>query len=97
MACELQMQCDLVHGFLKCSLPEDTVDVDLKFCTLKRYSYVQKDHKSQTTKYSLWGTQVQPCPSLKKKMVKFMWHWQTITTPFANRPYQPKLKIFVKK
>ena len=33
MACELLMQCDLIFGFLKCALPEDTIDVDLKVCT----------------------------------------------------------------
>ena len=35
MACELLMQCHLVFGFLKCALPEDTIDVNLKDHSLK--------------------------------------------------------------
>ena len=30
-------------------------------------------------------------------MIEFMMHWQTITTPFSNRPVQPKSKAVVKK
>ena len=97
MACELSMQCDLVFRFLKCVLPEDTIDVDLKVCTLKGIHTFRKDYKSQMTKCSPWRTKVQPYTSLKKKMVEFMQHQQTITAPFANRPYQAKPKITVKK
>ena len=35
MACKLAMQSDLIFGFLKFALPEDTIDVELKVCTLK--------------------------------------------------------------
>ena len=57
----------------------------------------RNDYKSQITKCSPWETEVQPRTSLKKKMAELMWHWQTITTPSANRPYQPMPKITVKK
>ena len=36
------MQCGLIYGFLKCALPEDTIDLDLKVCNLKGHSYIQK-------------------------------------------------------
>ena len=52
MACELSIQCDLVYGFLKCALPEDTIDVDLKVHTLKEIHTFKKDYKSQTSKCS---------------------------------------------
>ena len=97
MACKLSTQCDLVYGFLKCALLEDTIDVDLEVCTWKGIHTFRKDYKSQTTKCSPWGTKVQPYPSWKKKIVGFMYHWQAITTPFANRPYQPKPNITMKK
>ena len=29
------MQCDFVYGFLKCALPEGTIDVNLQVHTLK--------------------------------------------------------------
>ena len=60
MACKLSMQCNVVYGFLKCALPEDTIVVDLKFHTLKGIHTFKKDVKSQTTKCSLWGAEVQP-------------------------------------
>ena len=31
------MQCNLTYGSLKCALPEDKIDVDLKVHTLKGY------------------------------------------------------------
>ena len=35
--------------FLKCALPEDTIDVDLKVHTLKGIHMFRKDYKSQMT------------------------------------------------
>ena len=97
MAHELSTQCDLVFGFLKCAFTEDRIDVDLKVCTLEGIHTFRNDYKSQMTKCSSWGTQVQPYPSLKKEMTKFMRHKQNITTEFANTPSQPKPKAVVKK
>ena len=97
MACKLLMQCDLIFGFLKCALTEDTINVDLQVCTLKGIHTFWKDYKLQMTKCSPWDTKVHPYPSLNKKMVEFMRHWQTITTPFTNRPYQQKPKMMAKK
>ena len=91
------MQCDLSFGFLKCALPDDKIDEDLKVCTLKGIHKFRKDYKMQTTKCSPWGTKVQSYPSLKKKIIEFMRHWQTIATPFAKRPVQPKCKAATKK
>ena len=92
MTCELSMQCDLVYRFLKCALPEDTTDMDLKVHTLKGIHTFKKDYKSQTSKCRLWGVEVQPYPSLKKKVVKFLCQRQAITTPYANRPTIPDLR-----
>ena len=39
------MQCDLMYGFLKCALQEDTIDVDLKVHTLKGIHTFRKDYK----------------------------------------------------
>ena len=71
--------------------------MDLKVHTLKGICTFRKDYKSQITNCIPWGTKVQAYPSLKKKMVEFMRHQQTITIPFANRPYQPRPKVLVKK
>ena len=71
--------------------------MDLKVCTLKGIHTFRKDYKSQMTKCSPWETEVQTYPPLKKKVVEFMRCWQTITTLFANRPFQPKPKAAAKK
>ena len=55
MACELSTQCDLVYGFLKCALPDVTIDVALKVPTLKEFHTFRKDYKLQKTKSSPWG------------------------------------------
>ena len=54
MACELAVQCNLMHSYLKCGLPEDTIDVDLKIHTLKGIHTFKKDYKSQTSECSPW-------------------------------------------
>ena len=97
MTCELLTQCDLIFGLLKCALPEDTIDVDLKICTLKGIHTFWKDYKSHITKCSPWGTEVQHYPSLKKKMVEFMRYRWTIAMPFAHRSFQPRPKVVAKK
>ena len=74
MACKLSTQCDLILWILKCALPEDTIDVDLKFHTLRGIHTFRKDSRTQIIKCSPWGTEVKPYPSLKKKMVEFMRH-----------------------
>ena len=89
MACKLSMQCDLIFGILKCTLPEDTIDVDLNVCTLRGIHTFGKD-RTQIIKCRPWGTMVKPYPSLKKKIAEFMKGGQTITTPFANRSFQPR-------
>ena len=50
MACELSMQHDLVFGILKCTLPEDTIDVDLKVHTLWGIHTYGKDKSTQIIK-----------------------------------------------
>ena len=42
MVCEFALQCNLMYGFLKCALPEDTTDMNLKVHTLKGNSHIYK-------------------------------------------------------
>ena len=78
MAGELETQCNLIFEFLKSDLPEDMINMDLKLCTLKG---IQKDYKSHTSMCSPWGAEVQPYPTLRKKMMEFMCRRQETTTP----------------
>ena len=42
MACELSANCDLIFGILNYNLTEDTIDVDLKVCTLWGYTHIRR-------------------------------------------------------
>ena len=46
MACELSIQCDLDFGILKCTLSEDTIDVDLKVQNLMGIHTFIKDKQN---------------------------------------------------
>ena len=87
MTCKLSANCDLIFGILSCNLPEDTIDVDLKVCTLQGIHTYKKDRNAQVIKCSPWGSEVRPCPSLQKKMAEFLRCRQFIATPYANRSF----------
>ena len=72
MACELATNCDLISGILTSSLPEDTIDVDLKVHTLWGIHTYKKDRGTQVVKCSSWGTEVNPFQSLQRKMMKYL-------------------------
>ena len=61
------MQCDLVYEFLKCALPEYTINVDLEVHTLKGIHTFRKVYKSQTTKHSPWGTRGPALPIIEEE------------------------------
>ena len=96
MACELSMQCDLIFGILNWTpwrhnrcWPQSLHPIG--------NPYIQKRQKYTSHQMYPWGTQVQPFPSLKKKMVEFMKHRQIITMPFTNRCFQPRPKVAARK
>ena len=51
-ACKLSTQCDLIFGILRCTLPEDTIDVDQKVCTLYGIHTYKKDRSTHVIKCS---------------------------------------------
>ena len=42
MASEITPTCDLIFGILKCNLPKDTIDVDMKIHTLRGFHTYKK-------------------------------------------------------
>ena len=67
MACKLSANCDLIFGILSCNLLEDTIDVDLKVCTLLGIHMYNKDRCAQVIKCSPWGTEVKPFHHCNRK------------------------------
>ena len=87
------MACDLICGILSCTLPEVTINVDLKVLTLWGIHTYKKDRSTQVIKCRPWVTKAQAFPSIHKKIVEFMRCRQINATPFANRSFQPRPKI----
>ena len=79
-----------------CTLPEDTIDVDIKLLPLKEIHTFRKDRNIQISRCSSWGTEVKPFLSLQKKMKHYIEEFQAIAnrlypsrskpSPFAKRP-----------
>ena len=92
MACDLDPQFNFLYGYFTCNLPDNTNDVDITVHTLKGMHTVRKDHNTQTSTCSLWGTLVRPFPFLRKKMEDYMRECQAIINPlsltreYPNRP-----------
>ena len=60
MASQINPVCDLAFRFLKCDLPEDTVDIDLKIHTIRGILTYKEDYDSHTNKFRPWGIHVVP-------------------------------------
>ena len=53
LAYQFSVNCDVIYGFLKCSLPADTIDVDLEVRTPRRIHTYKKN-------YNTWTVSMQP-------------------------------------
>ena len=66
MACELKSMCDFYFGFLRCS--QDIIDVEIMVRTIQGIYTFRKDHNTESSTCSPWSRQMQPFPSLCKKI-----------------------------
>ena len=66
MVSEIAPTCYLVFGYLRCNLPRDTIDIDLKIHTLRGIHTYKRHRSSILNRYSLWNSDITPFPSLKK-------------------------------
>ena len=67
MGCKLAVKCNLMYGYLKCGLPEDTIKMDLRICTLKGIHTFKKDYKSQSSKCTPWETKMLLIPAYERR------------------------------
>ena len=71
MACDVKPACDFVFGFLRCTLPMDTIDVELTVRTVQGIHTFRKDHTSESATCSPWSRWMKPFSSLQKKIEAF--------------------------
>ena len=86
MACLLQQECNFLHGFLRCKLPVEVVDVEVKITSMQDTHIFRRDQTIQLIKCTPWSTRLCPHPTIIKKLplVNSDPHYQ-IPTPTLER------------
>ena len=68
MACILCPECNFLHGYFRCQLPEETVDVEVEVKTMQGIHTSRRDRTSQVIKCNPWSINLHPYPFLIQKM-----------------------------
>ena len=72
MACILQPECNFLHGFFRCHLLVETVDVEVKITLMQGIHTFRRDKTCQIIKCNPWNTRLHPHPSLIKKIRTYL-------------------------
>ena len=72
MACLLQSECNFFHGFFRCKLPVEVVDVEVKITSMQGTHIFRKDQTTQLIRCTPWSTRLCPHPTTIKKMKTFL-------------------------
>ena len=72
MACLLQLECNFLHGYFRCWLPVEVIDVQVKITSMQGMHILQRDRITQFMKCTLWNTRLHPHPTIIKKMKTFL-------------------------
>ena len=72
MACLLQPKCNFLHGFFRCKLPIEVLDVEVKVMSMQGTHIFKRDRMTQLTKYMSWTTKLHLHPNIIKKMRTFL-------------------------
>ena len=58
MACQLQPECNIFHGYFKCKLPVEVVDMEVKIMSMQGTHLYKRDRTTQVTKCLLWTNNI---------------------------------------
>ena len=72
MACLLQPECNFLHGYFKCKLPVEVVDVEVKVTSMQGTHIFRRDQMTQLIRCILWTTKLCPHPNIVKKLKTFL-------------------------
>ena len=72
MVCLLQAECNFLHGFFRCKLPVEVVDVEVKNISLQGTHIFRRDRTTQLIKCTPWSTRLHPHLMIIKKMKIFL-------------------------
>ena len=92
MACLLQPICNFLHGFFRCKLPVEVVDVEVKITSMQGTHIFRRDRTTQLIKCTTRSRRLCLHPTIIKKMKTFLEvenKMGPITTP--SSPFRPPL------
>ena len=72
MACILQPECNFLHGFFRCYLLVETVDVEVRITSMQGSHMFRRDRACQLIKCNPWSTKLFPHPTIIKKMKTYL-------------------------
>ena len=68
VACLLQPECNFLHGFFRCKLRVEVVDIEVKITSMQGMHIFRRDWTTQLIKCTPWSTNLHPYPTIIKKM-----------------------------
>ena len=72
MVCLLQPECNFLHGFLRCKLPVEVVDIEVKITSMQGTHIFRRDRTTQLIKCTPQSTRLCLHPTIIKKMKTFL-------------------------
>ena len=102
MACILQPECNFLHGFFRCHLAVETVDVEVRITSMQGTHMFRRDRLCQIIKCNPWSTRFHPHPTPIKKMKTYLELEGKLGPKFQpkpnqSRPTQPNTNPCVRK
>ena len=72
MECLLQPECNFLHGYFRCKLPVEVVDMEVKATLMQGTHIFKRDRMTQMIRCMSWTTKLCPHPNIIKKMKTFL-------------------------
>ena len=72
MVCLLQPECNFLHGYFRCRLPVEVVDVEVKITSMQGTYIIRRDRTMQLIKCTPCNTRIHHHPNIVKKMKTFL-------------------------
>ena len=65
-------ECNFVHGYFRCLLPEETMDMEVKVKMMRGINMFRRDHTTQVISCKPWSPRLHPYPSLIRTMQTYL-------------------------
>ena len=72
MACLLQPECNFLHGYFRCKLPVEVVDMEVKIMSMQGMHIFRRDRMTQLVRCVLWTPNLYLHLNMVKKMRTFL-------------------------